>query len=208
MLVNMSVVEFSNVLASDAPAPGGGSVAALSGALGADLVRMVCNLSSGRAEYAEHEHEIVRALEASSALSRSLLECVDRDTEAFNGVMAAFKLPKSTDEEKAERREAIQRGYKDAVQSPLRTARECLKVIVIAESLFGRTNSNALSDLAVGAEQAHAGLRGAVLNIRINLPSIKDDTFVTATRSEADSLVREGDAALDRVRERFMKDVT
>lgn len=207
MLVKLAINEFSQVLASDAPAPGGGSVAALSGALGADLVCMVCSLSSGRSEFAAYEGDIARALEATTSLSRSLLDCVDRDTEAFNGVMAAFKLPKSTDEEKAARREAIQRGYKDAVQSPLRTARECLEVVRIAENLFGKTNSNALSDLAVGAEQAHAGLMGAVMNIRINLPSIKDEGFVAEMRKEADALIREGDATLKRVRERFTEDV-
>ena len=208
MLVRMSIEEFSRILASDAPAPGGGSVAALSGALGADLVIMVCNLSSGRSEYAEHEDEIATSLQAAQTLSRSLLECVDRDTEAFNGVMAAFKMPKSTDEEKTARMVAIQSGYKDAVKAPLKTARVCCAVIETAERLMGKTNRNALSDLAVAAEQAHAGLMGALFNVRINLPSIKDEQFVSETRKEADILTQRSEEMLQKTRSHFHEKIT
>jgi formiminotetrahydrofolate cyclodeaminase len=141
MLVDLSIREFSRVLGSDAPAPGGGSVAALSGALGADLLAMVCSLSICKPDHALHRGELIDTLERAQALSRSLLGRVDRDTEAFNGVMAAFKLPKATEEEKKRRAEAIQKGYREAVQSPLRIARECLEVLKLAAGLLGKFNS-------------------------------------------------------------------
>lgn len=207
MLVSKTIEDFSRILASDAPAPGGGSVAALSGALGADLVCMVCNLSTGRAEFTDNEKEIVVSLEAARGLSQLLLECVDRDTEAFNGVIAAFKMPKASDDEKAARTAAIQEGYKEAIQSPLRIARACFSVMETAERLMGKTNKNALSDLTVGAEQAQAGLMGALFNVRINLPSIKDTAFADETRVEADDLTRKSEAVLQRTRAFFLKEV-
>lgn len=192
MLVKLTIEDFSKILASNAPAPGGGSVAALSGLLGADLVAMVCNLSIGKAGYEAFTDELTVALGKAQALSKGLLDRVDGDTEAFNGVMAAFKLPKATDEEKKARGAAIQGGYKEAIQSPLGIARECLEVLKLAESLLGKSNTNALSDLGVSAQQAFAGLEGAIMNVKINIPSIKDGDFVTATNSEIASLLEEG----------------
>jgi len=197
MLVKKSIEEFSRVLASNAPAPGGGSVAALSGALGADLVAMVCNLSIGKEGYEAFEKELSDTLSKAQALSKSLLERVDLDTEAFNGVMAAFKLPKATDDEKKARTAAIQAGYKEAIQSPLDIARECVAVLHLAARLLGKSNSNALSDLGVAAQQAYAGLEGAIMNVRINLPSIKDADFVTATKADIASLLQEGKKSAD-----------
>lgn len=177
---------------SDVPAPGGGSVAALSGALGADLVAMVCGLSIDKPDYEAYRNELNFILKRARALSKSLLERVDRDTQAFNGVMAAFKLPKATDEEKKIRAEAIQKGYREAVQSPLGIARECLEVLSLAAELPGQSNSNALSDLGVASQQAYAGLEGAVMNVNINLPSIKDDGFKARTASDVSSLLAQG----------------
>lgn len=192
MLVELSIREFSRVLGSDSPAPGGGSVAALSGALGADLVAMVCSLSIGKPDYEPYRDELADTLARAQGLSRSLLDRVDRDTLAFNGVMAAFKLPKATDEEKKIRAEAIQKGYREAVQSPLGIARECLEVLSLAASLPGKSNTNALSDLGVASQQAYAGLEGAIMNVNINLPSIKDEGFKAKTASEVSSLRAEG----------------
>lgn len=194
MLVKLSIQDFSKILASNSPAPGGGSVAALSGALGADLVSMVCNLSLGKDDYESFRGEITEALAQAQSLSKSLLESVDRDTEAFNGVMAAFKMPKDTDEQKNARKEAIQLGYKKAIQSPLGIARECLQVLRLAEGLLGKSNSNALSDLGVASQQAYAGLEGAIMNVKINVPSIKDSGFVAETSSEISTLLKEGRA--------------
>jgi len=199
MLVELSIQEFSRVLRSDSPAPGGGSVAALSGALGADLVAMVCSLSIGKPDYELFRNELSRALERAQILSKSLLEHVDRDTQAFNSVMAAFKLPKATDDDKKKRREAIQKSYREAVQSPIGIARECLEVLNLAANLTGKSNSNALSDLGVASQQAYAGLEGAIMNVNINLSSIKDDGFKSKTASEISSLLAEGRKRRDEV---------
>ncbi|TDJ69179.1 MAG: methenyltetrahydrofolate cyclohydrolase [Proteobacteria bacterium] len=192
MLVKLSVEEFSRVLGSNSPAPGGGSVAALSGALGADLVSMVCSLSIGKKGYESFHVELAEALKKAQTLSKSLLKRVDLDAEAFNDVMAAFKMAKETEEDKKSRKEAIQKGFKEAVQSPLGIARECLDVLRLAGKLLGKSNSNALSDLGVASQQAYAGLEGATMNVKINIPSIKDEDFISETSSEISILLEEG----------------
>jgi len=199
MLVNLSIREFSRVLGSDTPAPGGGSVAALSGALAADLVAMVCRLSIGKPDHEPFRKELENTLDRAQTLSESLLQRVDRDAQAFNGVMAAFKLPKDTDANKKNRAEAIQIGYREAVQSPLNVARECLEVLNLAGSLTGKSNSNALSDLGVASQQAYAGLEGAIMNVNINLPSIKDDQFKSRATAEVSSLLAGGRKRRDEV---------
>ncbi|GHS87463.1 sugar ABC transporter substrate-binding protein [Synergistales bacterium] len=192
-LIDLTVKDFSAVLASDAPAPGGGSTAALSGALGAALVSMVANLTKGREKYAEYEKLARDVLLKSEELRARLLEAVQKDTNAFDAVMAAFALPKDTDEAKAARNAAIQAAYKEAIASPAATAEYCLEVVRLAVSLAGKSNPNAASDLTVGAAQAHAGLKGAAANVRINLPSIKDAAYVVEkkdliARLEAEAL--------------------
>ncbi len=192
MLIRLSVEDFNRELGSNSPAPGGGSVAALSGALGAELIAMVCSLSIGKKGYEAYQAELEAALPKAEALAKSLLRRVDLDTEAFNDVMAAFRMPKETEEAKNTRLEAIQRGYKQAIQSPLGIARECLEALKIAENLLGKSNKNALSDLGVAALQTHAGLEGAIMNVKINIPSIKDEKFVKETTSEVSMLVAKG----------------
>ena len=199
MLVDLSVEEFSQVLGSDSPAPGGGSVAALSGTLGADLVSMVCRLSISKKGFESFESVLEEIFHNAQALSKSLLKRIDLDTEAFNGVMAGFKMPKETDDEKAARRDAVQVAYKEAVQSPLGIARECLAVLRLAENLGGKSNPNTLSDLGVASQQAYAGLAGAIMNVNINLPSIKDRDFVDATLSETSTFLEDGGKIRDAV---------
>ncbi len=186
MLKDMTVAEFGEVLGSNSPAPGGGSVAALSGMLGASLVAMVCRLTIGKKGYEAQESEASAVLSEADRLAESLLRRIDLDTEAFNEVMAAFKLPKDTEADKAARAAAIQSGYKSAIQSPQAIARECQEVLHLAERLLGRSNTNALSDLGVAGQQAMAGVEGALMNVRINLPSIKDADFVTSANNELD----------------------
>ncbi len=193
MLVKLPVEEFTRVLGSNSPAPGGGSVAALSGSLGASLVLMVCNLSIGKKDYEPFQVELVEALSQAQILSDSLLERVDLDTEAFNSVMAAFTMAKQTEDEKKVRSEAIQTGFKQAVQSPLAIARECLEVLKLAKNLLGKSNSSALSDLGVASLQAYAGLEGAIMNVKINIPSIRDESVTTDTSREISALLEEGD---------------
>ncbi|WP_181337545.1 cyclodeaminase/cyclohydrolase family protein [Hyphomicrobium methylovorum] len=192
MLMKLSVEDFCGVLGSDAPAPGGGSVAALSGALGAELVAMVCRLSVGRKDLEQHQALLKDTLEKAQALSVSLRKRVDLDTEAFNGVMAAFRLPKATDEEKKARSEAIQSAYKEAVQSPLSIACECRDVLTLSHKIIGKSNANALSDLGVSSQQAMAGLEGGLMNVQINMPSIKDDEFKSQIASQTSAILEEG----------------
>lgn len=192
MLIEMTLKEFNATLGSDAPAPGGGSVAALSGSLGAELVSMCCNLSKGKKDLEEHLPLIEETLATLGDLGRKLLDRVDADTDAFTEVMDAFKMPKDTDEQVAARKQAIQEGYKSAVDSPMTTARQCVEVLRVASALPGKFNANAMSDFGVGALMAHAGLEGAVMNVRINLPVITDQAFVDATEAEAAALLAEG----------------
>lgn len=199
MLVKLTLEDFGQLLGSDAPAPGGGSVAALSGALGAELLAMVGRLSIGRPDHEACADEIKTAIAEADGLASGLLRRVDLDTEAFNAVMAAFKLPKGTDEEKQKRAAAIQQGYKEAIESLLAIARECVSVLSLAHSLLGKTNPNALSDLGVAAQQAYAGLEGAIMNVRINLPSIKDEKFKSEIADELSQIVKGGGEAKDYV---------
>jgi len=192
VLKEMTIIEFGEVLASNSPAPGGGSVAALSGMLGANLVCMVCRLTIGKKGYEVHDAEVSQVLEQAESLSASLLERIDGDTQAFNKVMAAFKMPKDSEEEKAARSAAIQKGFKSAIQSPQGIASECSQVLELACRLLGKSNTNAISDLGVAGQQALAGLEGALMNVRINLPSIKDEEFVGSARREVDAFLGKG----------------
>jgi formiminotetrahydrofolate cyclodeaminase len=149
---------------------------------------MVCKLSVGKPDLDQFKGELSESMRKAERLSKSLLARVDRDTQAFNEVMAAFKLPKTNDEEKKKRTETIQRSYREAVLSPLGVARECVEVLSLASGILGKSNPNALSDLGVSAQQAYAGLEGAVMNIKINLPSIKDEPFRSKTAAEVSSL--------------------
>lgn len=176
-LTELSILEFSALLASSEPAPGGGSVAALSGSLGAALVSMVCSLTIGREKYKEFEKLAADTLKSSNELMLRLQEGVQRDTDAFNELMAAFALPKDSDAERASRSEAIQKAYRGAVDSPLDTMENCLAVMKLAKGLLFRCNKNAASDLAVASLQAWSGVQGALENVRINLPSIKDTKY-------------------------------
>jgi formiminotetrahydrofolate cyclodeaminase len=199
LLINYSIEEFSQELGSDSPAPGGGSVSALSGALGADLLSMVCSLSIGNDKYADFEAVIKESHEKVQVLSKRLLQRVDLDAEAFNSVIAAFKMPKNTEEEKKARKDAIQAGFKEAVQSPLSIAGECVEVLRVAEKLIGKFNTNAMSDFGVAGGQAQTGLEGAVMNVRINLPSIKDESYVTEIKRKVDGLLKEGTTIKDKI---------
>ena len=200
-LTDLSLKDFTAKLGSDAPAPGGGSAAALSGALGAALVSMVCNLTKGREKYAEFETLVVNTLKESDELAAALLEGIQKDTTAFDGVIAAYGMPKGTDAEKAARSEAIQNAYKVAILSPEETADNCLAVMRLSKDLLHKSNKNAASDLAVSALQAYAGLIGALENVAINLGAIKDQKYVNDKRKWMELASDEGERLLKEVRE-------
>lgn len=182
MLIDKTIRDFVLETASDKPAPGGGSVAALCGSLGAALATMVCNLTIGREKYQDSDadfKEIKPQLEENMA---KLQKLVDDDTNAFNDVMNAFKLPKDTDEQKKVRSEAIQKGYKKAISVPLETAQTALKTLSFMELITMKGNQNAITDGAVGALASETAIKGALLNIKINLTSVKDQMYVQNTQ--------------------------
>ncbi|MCK5261644.1 MAG: glutamate formimidoyltransferase [Thermoplasmatales archaeon] len=192
-LASMKINNFLNELASSSPAPGGGSVAALSGALGTALSSMVYNLTIGKEKYEDVQDEIKNTLEKSERIRKQLTELIDKDTEAFNDVMKAFKMPKETEEQKEKRKQAIQKGYKTAAKVPLETAKACEKILDIAMVVAEKGNKNSITDAAVSALMAQAGVKSAILNIKINLGSIKDDEFVERISFEIDELQKNAD---------------
>jgi formiminotetrahydrofolate cyclodeaminase len=185
MLIKMQVDDFIEELASDSPAPGGGSIAALSGAMGAGLISMVARLTIGKKGYEDVEDLIEQTLAASEKIRAELTLLVDKDTQAFNLVMAAFKMPKQTQAEKSQRSDSIQAGFEDATLTPLRVAELCLGILELALPIAGKANENAASDLGVAAQMAYAGVEGAVMNVKINLPSIKNLQFSEEKKTKA-----------------------
>jgi len=187
-LASMKVNGFLSELASNSPAPGGGSVAALAGSLGAALSSMVCNLTVGKEKYADVQGEIKNTLKKSEKLRKDLTKLIDEDTDAFNDVMKAFKMPKETDKQKEVRSKAIQEGYKTAAKVPLKTAKTCASILDVALVVAKKGNKSSITDAAVSALMAQAGVISAILNVKINLGSIKDEGFVKKIASDLDKL--------------------
>ncbi len=178
-LKDLTIESFAEITASDAPAPGGGSVSAMAASIGAALAEMVANLTIGKAKYAEVEEEM-KALSAEAAvLRKELILAIQKDTESFNLYMDALSMPKDTDEQKAARKEAMQNGLKEAAKVPLSVAGTAIKIFPIAEAVVARGNSNAVTDGLVGTMMTRTGILGALLNVKINLGSIKDEAFVS-----------------------------
>ena len=187
-LKSLSVKEFIDKVTGNDPVPGGGSVSALNGSLAASLAAMVANLTVGRKKYAEVNDEMEQISARMTEKSAELLTDVDRDAEAYDRVFAAFKLPKETDEEKAVRKEAIQRETKYAAEVPMEVARTASELLPMIDAAARRGNSNAVTDATVAMMCARTAVIGALLNVRINLTSITDEAFVKAMTEEADRL--------------------
>ena len=187
-LVNLTIKEFLSELASSSPAPGGGSVAALSGALGASLSSMVCNLTIGKDKYNNVQNEIKKVLNKSEHLCKKLTKLIDKDTEAFNTVMKAFKMPKETEEQKNTRSKVIQEAYRLAANVPFETAKTCEEILEVAMVVAKKGNQSSITDAAISAIMAKAGVEGAILNIKINLSSIKDERFVKNINAQIEKL--------------------
>ena len=187
-LKSLSVKEFIDKVTGNDPVPGGGSVSALNGSLAASLAAMVANLTVGRKKYAEVNDEMEQISARMTEQSAKLLADVDRDAEAYDRVFAAFKLPKETDEEKAVRKEAIQRETKYAAEVPMEVARTASALLSMIDAAARRGNSNAVTDATVAMMCARTAVIGALLNVRINLTSITDEAFVKTMTEEADRL--------------------
>jgi len=192
-LASMKINIFLSELASLSPTPGGGSVAALAGSLGAALSSMVGNLTVGKEKYIDVQDEIKDALKRSERIRKDLTRLIDEDTNAFNDVMKAFKMPKETEQQKEKRSKAIQDGYKTAAKVPLETARICEKILDIAKIVAYKGNQNSITDSAVSAIMAQAGVISAILNVKINLASIKDEKFVKQISLELNKLQNSAD---------------
>jgi formiminotetrahydrofolate cyclodeaminase len=182
--------EYVDALASGKPTPGGGSAAALVGALGAALNSMVANFTVGREKYAAVEAEVQALLAESEALRAELQGLAQADTEAYGTVSAAYRLPKGTEAEKAARTAAIQEALKVAARVPLSATRACHRVLEIAADLVDQGNPNLITDVGVAAKFALAALECAVLNAEINLRGLQDEAYVSETLEELRPLVR------------------
>ena len=190
-LVDMTCSAFAEETASESPAPGGGSISAYMGALGAALGTMVANLSSHKAGWDERWEEFSDYAERGQAIMAELLHLVDEDTEAFNRIMAVFAMPKSTDEEKAARSAALQEATLYATQVPLKTMKASLKVFEIVKAMAEIGNPNSVSDAGVGALAARSAVLGAQLNVKINAAGLKDREVADALVAEAEAIAAE-----------------
>jgi formiminotetrahydrofolate cyclodeaminase len=181
---------FLDDLASASPAPGGGSVAALAGALGAALTSMVCRLTIGKKKYAEVEPEMKTILTQAEALRGQFTSLVADDTAAFNKVMEAYALPKESEAQKALRTAAIREATKEATLVPLEVMRHCIDAMALAGNVAAKGNVNSISDAGVSALMLQAACESAALNVRINLKGIDDKEFVGWKADELESLLK------------------
>ena len=203
-LISMTAEGFVNETASESPAPGGGSVSAYIGALGAALGTMVANLSSHKPGWDERWEEFSDWAEKGQVIKEELLFLVDEDTRAFNRIMDAFGLPKGTDEEKSARTSAIQEATKYAIEVPFRTMKRAFESFDIIEAMVEKGNPNSITDAGVGALCVRSAVIGAYLNVKINASGLKDKAFLEKLMAEAESLV----AAAKLREEKILSDVT
>lgn len=207
-LVDMTCVEFANETASESPAPGGGSIAAYMGSLGASLATMVANLSSHKAGWDERWEEFSIIAEKGQALKDELIHLVDEDTNAFNKIMDAFGLPKKTDKEKAARTNAIQEATKYAIEIPYRTLCKSFEVFEICKAMVETGNPNSVTDAGVGILCARAACYGAFMNMKINASSLKDKAFVDDIIGKGQELIDKADAIEKEYTARILKQIS
>ncbi|HJW30627.1 MAG TPA: cyclodeaminase/cyclohydrolase family protein, partial [Saprospiraceae bacterium] len=187
-LIDLTMAGFSEVLASDSPAPGGGSAAAYVGALGASLGAMVGNLSANKRGWEEQQPFFSDWAVKGQQARQQLLALVDEDTNAFNSLMAAFRMPKDTDADKRSRSEAIEKATLRAIESPLNTIRVAHSLFELLHAMAEKGNPNSVSDAGVGAVCAMAAVEGGWMNVMINLGGLKDKAAAEKIKAEADSL--------------------
>ncbi|WP_297162593.1 cyclodeaminase/cyclohydrolase family protein [uncultured Porphyromonas sp.] len=190
-LTDLTVKGLLDVTAGKDPVPGGGSISALSGSIAAALTEMVAGLTIGRKKYAEVEEQMKQLVERVHEIRQQLILDVDRDSEAYNVVFAAFQMPKETDEQKAARSAQIQEATKIAANVPMEVARRVYSLLSDIEEVVSNGNQNAVTDGCVAMMSARNAIIGALFNVRINLTSIKDEQFVADMTAEADRLERE-----------------
>jgi len=200
-LANLTITGFVDEVSRDTPAPGGGSIAALAGALGSALASMVVNLSVGKGEFDSQYDELCEVAEKAQAIKDELILAIDADTEAFNEVIVGMRMAKDTAEQLALRSQLIREGYKSAARVPLRTAELCREVLDLCQAAANIGNMAVMSDAGVGALMALAGVQGAIHNVRINLPHTKDDAFITQMQAQLGTLVSESRNICDAIQQ-------
>ena len=207
MITPRPLETFLDELASGAPTPGGGSAAAVIGAMGAALISMVCNVTLGKKGHEAVETEMQSVRDESEQLRARLTSMVADDIAAFDGLMAAYRLPKANDDEKLRRTEAIQSTLRAATETPLACARACAQVVALSRRAGEKGYAGVISDAGVGVLAANAALRSAALNVYINAPSLKDRSYAEAALSEVEKLLadsaRESEAVFELVRSRL-----
>ena len=199
MIKDKPIQTFLDELASKSSTPGGGSAAAIMGAMGAALVSMVCNLTIGKQNYLDVEDDMKDVLRRAEELRQRLTDMVRADVEVFDQVMAAYGLPKETDAQKAARSEAIQSALRAATEVPLNCARACAEAIVLTQRVAEKGNHNVISDAGVAVLAAYAALRSAALNVYINAGAIKDKRFVEERLAELGQITNGADALTEEV---------
>lgn len=207
-LAELKTAEFVDLLASDAPAPGGGSAAALEGALGAALTAMVCSLTTvgkSKEKYAEYQDFVIAGQKKAADLKARFVDVMDRDTEAFNVVSAAFGMPKATDEEKAARSAAIQKGLEGCTATPFEMMELACETLELTQSLLGKTNDSAASDLGVSALSLRAAIQGAWLNVLINVGSLKNKELGEDYRKKGEALLAKALPLADQIYDTVVK---
>ena len=205
-LIDLTVKDYLDILKSDAPAPGGGSVSALAGAQGAGLLLMVIGLTEGKEKFADFESACKEAKPILEEAFDGLTEGIDRDTEGFNQVMAAFAMPKDTDEEKQARRAAIQAGTIASTEAPLHNMELAVDALKAAEILSGKFNPNCLSDFGVGVLNLKLCVQGAGMNVKINVPGIKDEEKAREYQAKADDLEAQALEIADKLYRKTMEE--
>ncbi len=200
-LVEMKLTDFVDEVSRESPAPGGGSIAALAGALGASLSSMVANLTANKRGSEEVDEILNEAAEKCQEIKNSLVKGIDDDTNAFNAYMDARRLPAKTDEQKAAREEAMQDGLKQAVSVPFNTAKLSFEAIKIAGTVAKHGNPNSITDVGVGAQSAYGGVLGGIYNVLINLKDIKDEEFNAKMREDCAKLKADAQTELNKVLE-------
>lgn len=188
MLANKTIPEFLAATASDAPVPGGGSIAALSASISAALVEMVAGLTIGKKGYEDAEAEMKEVKGIAAKATQGFVADIDRDAESFDGFMNAMKMPKGTDEEKAARSKAMQAAIVEAAEVPLSVAQAAFDFMKYTEVMVVKGNQNAVTDGAVAAMMARTAVKSALYNVQINLGSIKDEAKAAELKAKMDEI--------------------
>jgi len=200
-LIDRTVKEFSRLLASEEPAPGGGSTAALQGVLGASLISMVASLTIGRKKYSDNDALMKDIIKRAEDLRKTMLGIIDRDTDAYNQVSKVFSMPKNTDDEIADRNDAMQTALKTCTLVPFETMHCAYSTLELAMVMIGKYNTNAASDLGVAVLSLKAAAEGAWMNVLINLDGIRDEIFTAKYTIAGGELIQRIEELADDIHE-------